>query len=419
MESVFKVLRQIESTNSRNDKKAILRSNNNNELLKKFLLYTYNPRWMYGIGPKSINIKKYSESNNVNVLPIFKNRFSTIFELCDDLRTHPFGSNEDLSNVNNFLKTQSTEAFYWYSKLLLKDLKIGITPTTINEIYPNLIPEFEVMLAHPYYNHSEKIVGDFQIQQKFDGFRFITYHHPDGTLQFFTRNGVELFGFPEIEFEFRSIPKQAVTMVYDGELIADGFNDTQKLIMRKELKTGLTYHVFDCLTIDEWERGESFDLLQHRYRFLNSMIPQNLPHIKIVPELYFGNDISEITKWFNYAKENKWEGIMVKLNTQYVRKRTTNMLKVKEMDTIDLRVIKVNEGTGKNQGKLGSVTVLLDGVEVDVGSGFTDYLRDYYWKNQNEILDKVIEIQYFEKTVNEQGKPSLRFPVFKRIRIDK
>lgn len=431
MQEVFKILRQIESNSSRNAKKEILRQHRNNELLKKYFLYAYDERRVFGIGSKSI--KKQSKvtapapNTGIYQKPLFSGAttgrvsgYTNVFDLLDELVKHPFGSNEDVSAVNNFLAKQDAEAFDWYCRLILKDLKIGCTASTINEVWNNYIPTFNVMLAHPYNKHADKIQGQFQLQRKIDGFRLITYYHPDGKVQFFTRNGLELFNFPDLENDFKFIPRYPTTMVFDGECIAnDTFNDTQKLIMRQGSKTNVVYNVFDITTIDEWEREESVDKLFTRYDLLKAIVPEYLDFIKVVDELYRGDDLEEITKWFNYAKSQGWEGIMVKMNAPYVRKRTTNMLKVKEFDTLDLRVLRVNEGTGKHEGRLGSVTVDFEGQDVDVGSGFNDYDRERFWRNPNLIIDRVIEVQYFEKTTNESGRPSLRFPVFKRIREDK
>lgn len=425
MEDVFSILEALEQTSSRNAKKAILQKNKDNELLKKVFLYAYNPRWIYGIGEKSIKKKKVKTTSQQTDLLAYLEKsptFKTIFDLLDELKKHPFGSDSDVQAVNDFLSKCNDLEFKWYSRIILKDLKIGATAKTINKVFPNLIPEFTVMLAYPYKENGKARPIDklFMIQQKLDGYRFVVYHHPDGSVQFFTRNGVQLFDFPEIEAEFKKIKPQVVTTVFDGELIAnDKFNDTQKLVMRKEPKTGLVYNVFDVITIDEFERGESVDDLFTRYNLLQHIIPSNLTFIKVVPELYRGDDISQISKWFQYAKSMSWEGIMVKINAPYVRKRTANMLKVKEFDTLDLKVLKVNEGTGKYVGRLGSVTVDFEGQEVDIGSGFTDYDRELFWRNPNLILDKYIEVQYFEITTNQNGTRSLRFPVFKRIREDK
>jgi len=431
MQEIFNILKQIELNSSRNTKKSILLQNSSNETLKKFLIYANSPRWIYGIGPKSIQrrvpnhvVEKTSDVSQRSlfakkVVPVTSHE--TIFQLCDELKKHPFGSNEDVGEVNRFLSECTEDEFYWYSRLLLKDLRMGCTANTINEVYGEIIPVFDVMLAHPYKKFINKIKGMFQLQQKLDGFRFVTFHYPDGKLQFFTRNGVELFNFPEIEEEFKSVETRAVTMVYDGELQAnDSFNDTQKLVMRFGDKTGLVYNVFDVITIDEFERQESFDKLFHRYDFLvSTFIDVTSPHIHVVEELYRGDDLTEITKWFAIAKSKGWEGIMIKMNAPYVRKRTSDMLKVKEFDTLDLRVLRINPGNGKHFGRLGSVTVDYKGVEVEVGSGFDDYTRQLLWDSPNMIIDKIIEVQYFEETINEQGRPSLRFPIFKSIRSDK
>ena len=60
------------------------------------------------------------------------------------------------------------------------------------------------------------------------------------------------------------------------------------------------------------------------------------------------------------------------------------------------------------------------GFTLRVGSGFTDEQRLYYWNNQQEIINQLVEIQYFEESKDKKtGDLSLRFPVFKRVRDDK
>jgi len=107
------------------------------------------------------------------------------------------------------------------------------------------------------------------------------------------------------------------------------------------------------------------------------------------------------------------------LDKPYVCKRSDYILKVKVMDSCDLVVTDFEEGTGKNVGKLGALIIDYKGNKVGVGSGFTDYDREYIWNNQDEYLGRVVEIQYFEESKNQDGGISLRFPVFKGLRIDK
>jgi DNA ligase-1 len=145
----------------------------------------------------------------------------------------------------------------------------------------------------------------------------------------------------------------------------------------------------------------------------------SLPHCKEVKPLYIGNDFSQIEKLKQYSQEQSWEGLMLNLDTPYVCKRTDTILKVKVMQTADLRIIGFEEGTGKNVGKLGAAIVNYKGFNVGVGSGFSDYDRNYIWNHKEEYLNKIAEIQYFEESKNQDGGISLRFPVYKKLRLDK
>ena len=89
------------------------------------------------------------------------------------------------------------------------------------------------------------------------------------------------------------------------------------------------------------------------------------------------------------------------------------------METVDLRIIGFEEGSSKNAGKLGALIVDYKGNEVGVGSGFTDFDREFIWNNQDQYLGKICEVQYFEESKNKDGGVSLRFPVFKHLRTDK
>ena len=89
------------------------------------------------------------------------------------------------------------------------------------------------------------------------------------------------------------------------------------------------------------------------------------------------------------------------------------------MQTADLRIVGFEEGQGRNAGKLGAILVDFKGNKVGVGSGFTDFDREFIWENQHQYLGRIAEIQYFEVTKDKTGVESLRFPVWKHLRTDK
>ena len=111
---------------------------------------------------------------------------------------------------------------------------------------------------------------------------------------------------------------------------------------------------------------------------------------------------------------------MLNKNTRYEFKRTTGLIKIKSFHEVDLRCLEVHEGEGKYIGTLGAITVNYKGNKVQVGSGFTDEQRKYYWENQEQILDKIVTVKYKEESKNKDNDLlSLQFPVFMEVRTDK
>lgn len=84
----------------------------------------------------------------------------------------------------------------------------------------------------------------------------------------------------------------------------------------------------------------------------------------------------------------------------------------------------MEEGNGQNAGKLGALKIEFLGPDNKiytnkVGSGFSKEEREYYWNHKDQILNKIIEIGYFEISQNQNGTYGLRFPTFKYVRSDK
>ena len=101
-------------------------------------------------------------------------------------------------------------------------------------------------------------------------------------------------------------------------------------------------------------------------------------------------------------------------NKPYECKRTSSLLKIKEMQDEEFEIVDFKIGKGKYSGALGSITIKLDtGETVEVGSGYSDLARDRIWQKQKLILEKNLKLktQFFEKTTNKKGNNSLRFPV--------
>ena len=417
MEKVLAIVEQLQATSGRNDKEVILSENANNQLFKDIMKFVYDPFVLTGLSKKKIS-KKLK-------LPTIASTLS-IIEIMDYLKVHNSGRDEDIVFVQHFIQSQPENLRDLYTKIVSKDLTLGLTEGTLNKVYGDgFIKTFSVMLAKKFEEHQHKIKGDFVISEKKDGNRVVVIKD-NGAIKSFSRQGKSYEGLQEIESDILGLPIDNI--VFDGELIADiegstievYAETTSKARSKGNNKTGLVFHIFDVLDLKEFQNGKSLSkCVARKSRLSNIFETYDLPHCREVKSLYIGGDLNEVGKWMSWATEQGLEGLMVNMDMPYVCKRSDVILKVKVMSTCDIKVIGFEEGTGKYKGKLGALVVDYKGYSCGVGSGFTDVDREYIWNNQEEYLNRVVEIQYFEESKNQQGGISLRFPVFKKLRLDK
>jgi DNA ligase-1 len=147
--------------------------------------------------------------------------------------------------------------------------------------------------------------------------------------------------------------------------------------------------------------------------------------IDIVPQREFDLDVlTDEIEFKDYMKEmvdSGFEGIMVKdPDAKYECKRGTAWMKMKPFIEVSLEVRAYEEGTGRNEGRLGAL--VCEGVDdgkaiaVNVGSGFTDSHRREYWEARDSLLGQIIEVRADAVSQNQDGTYSLRFPRFLRFR---
>ena len=153
----------------------------------------------------------------------------------------------------------------WYRRILIKDLRCGVSEKTINKVverdYPGYsVPVFGCQLAHDSVNHEGKVAGKKLIEVKLDGVRVITIVHPDGRVDQFSRNGKELVNFAHVKAEFHAIAdKLPEAMVFDGEIMSASFQDLMRQVHRKSnvRARDAVLHLFDCLPLADFEQGRS------------------------------------------------------------------------------------------------------------------------------------------------------------------
>jgi DNA ligase-1 len=324
----------------------------------------------------------------------------------------------------------------WYRRILIKDMRAGFSENTVNKVvekkFPQyVIPVFSCQLAHDSANHEEKVTGKKIIEVKLDGVRVITIVYPDGRVDQFSRNGKELVNFPHVKDQLVQIANQfAEPMVLDGEIMSGSFQDLMKQIHRKSSAKAndAVLNLFDALPLAQFETGESDTTQEARSEWLKTWFDANeaaLPNVTVVAQELV--DLDTIEGQARYKEINAqaiaggYEGIMLKdANAGYKCKRSVAWLKLKPFIEVSLAVVGVEEGTGKNVGKLGAFIVegIDDGkaIKTNVGSGLTDNMRECFWEAADELIGNIIEVRADAITQNQDGTYSLRFPRFKGFR---
>jgi DNA ligase-1 len=420
---------EIQASNSKKYKQDILQKYKDDEVIRRYLKIAFDPYTVYGISYKKLSTQIRSASNYIP-------RTNSVFELFDYLAVHNTGTFYDILECCNALEAVAAydlESSYILTKLICKDLSIGVEAKTINSVIPGLIPSFSCQLAQKYFEKPEKLEGkSFAVTTKIDGSRIIAIKE-NGQVSFYTRAGQRYEGLVDLEREMlETFPDGTVL---DGEITLlnnkgipskEAYKQAMKITRADGPKTGLKMLIFDAMYIDEWKTQKCTHDWVERRALLEGLYfytPQRQEHkyFELLPVLYRGSDTSKVLELLDEAIANQEEGVMINLcDAVYEFGRTWSLMKVKKMNTLDLEIVGYEEGSGRLTDTLGAIHVRYkDGNIVKVGSGFSDELRALIWLEPSDFVGKIAEIQYFEETTNADGGISLRFPVFKDFRSDK
>ncbi len=424
------IITEIASNNSKLHKEAVLAREALADNIDLFagLKMCYDPMITFGV--KQVPEKTtLGTGNNLT--------FKEFYELASQLERRELTGQAARDAVESAMnKANLMQWNGWYRLILIKDMRAGFSETTVNKAVakakkPNYaIPVFECQLAHDAANHESKIDGNKMIEVKLDGVRVITVVYPDGRVSQFSRNGKELANFPQIREQFAAMASTLEEpMVFDGEVMSSSFQDLMRQVHRKsnvQTNDAILY-LFDWLSLEEFSVYQRCNIQQQtRSRTLKEFVEAaDQPNIKVLDHEWVSLESTIGQKQFKEINERAiaggYEGIMVKdPYAPYECKRTTNWLKIKPFIEVTLKVVDIEEGTGRNIGRLGALVCEGedDGriIKVNVGSGFTDADRNAIFCSKTNVVGHQVEVRADAVTQNQDGSYSLRFPRFKTFR---
>ena len=430
--SFDEIIKKLESDNSRIFKENIILQEMKNQNDTFFEALNFGCNKLITFGVKQVPL---SESDKDNL---------TWFEFKDLLlklhRRELTGNNarDEIQNQKNRCRKDLWNFFF--RRILIKDLRCGVSEKTINNVAKKnnfkkyQIPVFSCQLAQDSDQHKKKLIGEKLLEVKLDGVRVISILYDSGKVDLFSRNGKELLNFENIKFQLKktfSLKKVKESFVLDGEIVSKNFQELMKQIYRKDnvQNNDAELYLFDKLSLKEFQNGTSSDDQIYRKSELKKWFNQYkalIPNIKLLDsQLVNLSSKQGMLKYkeFNYKTVvSGYEGIMIKEpSAKYECKRSSSWLKLKPVIEISLTVKAVEEGTGRNKGKLGAI--LAEGIDngkyfkLSVGSGFSDIQREEFWVKKKNLINQIIEIKADAITKSQDSESwSLRFPRFKTFR---
>ena len=420
MNDPWKIIKELESDNSRLFKEGVVENNLNNIEFQEGLSMCLDPLITFGV-------KQVPESEQDGDGLKWDDFKKDIDLLIEREKTGHAARDLIIDLMRSAKKDQWND---WYRRILIKDLRCGVSEKTVNNVAKRMdlefkVPIFSCMLAHDGAKHPKKIKGDCLVEYKYDGVRVIAIVK-NGKATLYSRNGKIFHNFPHIEHALSK--SEYNNIVFDGEVMSDDFQALMKQVYRKSgAQTDDAYlALFDILPLKEFNEGKSKLSSIERKEELNKLSKSFENAIKLVDyevinfdEKHGQNKFASMNK---EALEKGYEGLMIKPNDNFYEcKRSHAWLKIKPFIEVTLKIIDIQEGTGKHSGKLGAFHVEGDDdgkfFSLSVGSGLTDEEREKFWASKDKLIGRLVEIRADAITQSIEGEHySLRFPRFKNFR---
>jgi hypothetical protein len=410
---ILNILNQLASTTKRLEKEAILKANKDNVLLKDVFWAAYNPDltfWIQQTPPILRNDGSLSLSTAIDKLIV-------------NVAHRAVTGNAAIDFYQSLLCSLSQNDTEVLRRIVARDLRCGVNTPTINKIWKDLIPTYELMLAQ---TDSKRLVFPCYVQTKFDGCRCLISRTLNDEIVLRTRNGSRITSLDVMVPFLRDVVQPGETL--DGELVC--YKDGQPLprkisngILNKAIRGTITPEEAELVVYCCWDIVDQTQSIPYIYRLenLNCRFATKA-NDKVFPvKTTMARSMEEVETLFAEALMAGEEGVIAKnWNAVWQPKRTFDQVKFKAEQTADLLVVGWEAGSGKNADRLGAlVCETSDGkIRVNVGTGFSDSQRQEF--TENKPIDKVVEVRYNSRIAKKDGGlDSLYLPRFIKLRIDK
>ena len=264
------------------------------------------------------------------------------------------------------------------------------------------------MLAHQYSHYKRLIQYPVYIQPKLDGIRCIAIKK-GSTVTLWTRTRKRITSCPHIEKDILELYGDD-DVVLDGELYNHALKDNFEGIVAAVRRTEATeaseqvqYHLFDVVATHMKYTGRQMLLPKASYKSLQ-LVKTDIAESE-----------EDVQMFWKKHTDMGYEGSIIRdPYAGYIHGRTSSLLKVKEFQDAEFRIIGVKEGKGKLKGTLGAfICETRTGETFEVKMTGSQEENKKYLTNKKTWQGKELTVQFQAYTVKNHVP---RFPVGLRIR---
>lgn len=384
---------------------------------------------LYSLGPLYLTSKSLDREIPNGPNDSIKH-YENMHDLLHDLSTRSLSGHNAILAAQQLLRANPE-----YTELIRciidKDLRIRMGEKLILRAISRAKPDnFSVALAENYhdphvraYLEASLSAGDvWYASRKLDGVRCVVFLDDETqTVRMFSRQQKEMLHLGKIKEELQGIIPPGV--VLDGELChfaldKEHFRVAAGIVSEKENDgSALTFVVFDSIPKSAFFESGVSPLFSKRKIDLPASA-----HVRLLEQLAI-RKISEVEAIIAKSSRDGWEGVILRRDVPHAGKRTKDMIKVKQFQDDEFKVISVqlgdirvvDNGVERVERILSSIRIEYKGNHVDVGSGFSIEERRRFAREP--VVGRWATICYFEESRNKCNDHfSIRFPVFKGFR---
>lgn len=428
MKSVLSIIEELRSNNSRLFKEGVMEREVENRELKQAVYLTLNSTIQFYIR----KIPTYTPSTPENAKSLLWG-----MDQLSELSSRTFTGHAGIAHLKNILSSLVEEDAKVIEMIIASDLDCGVSTATANKTWPGLLPEFPYMRCSQFKDIKKAKIdwsqGVFS-QIKSDGaFTSIThtlsgeviiatrsgniyenphFHDIVNEIKMFTNPGWQFHGELLVEEEMKTLPRETgngiLTSVMKGGKF--GFSEVPVFVCWDAVPTS------HAVTDGVYEQPY-FQRLSRVENLFKETICIQVTESRIVYSL------EEALTHYEELINLGLEGSIIKLHDAIWEDGTSkSQFKIKVDFNVELRIVSLNPGNGKNAKTFGSVKCVSEDslLEVNV-SGMKDKVRMMIWEQRDTIIDGIMEVKSncIMKPKKAGGKHSLFLPRHVEIRSDK